>query len=99
MRWLDSITESMHMNFSKLQETVEDRGAWCGPSMGLQRIRHNLATEHQVLGLTGHNISVGTIRNYCLSEKVETTCRNGCGLCANKILQEQAEGQIWPHRP
>ena len=29
MRWLDSITSSMDMNLSKLQETVKDRGAWC----------------------------------------------------------------------
>ena len=27
MRWLDSITDSMDMNLSKLQETVKDRGA------------------------------------------------------------------------
>ena len=27
MRWLDSITETMVMNLSKLQEIVEDRGA------------------------------------------------------------------------
>ena len=26
-RWLDSITDSMDMNLSKLQEVVEDRGA------------------------------------------------------------------------
>ena len=27
MRWLESITDSMDMNLSKLWETVEDRGA------------------------------------------------------------------------
>ena len=27
-RWLDSTTDSMHMNLSKLWETVGDSGAW-----------------------------------------------------------------------
>ena len=27
-RWLDIITNSMHMNLSKLWEMVEDRGFW-----------------------------------------------------------------------
>ena len=28
MRWLDSITDSMNTNLSKLPEIVEDRDAW-----------------------------------------------------------------------
>ena len=28
MRWLDSVTGSMDMNWSKLWEMVKDRGAW-----------------------------------------------------------------------
>ena len=29
MTWLDSITDSMDMNLSKLQEIVKDREVWC----------------------------------------------------------------------
>ena len=28
LRWLDGITDSIDMNLSKLQEIVENRGAW-----------------------------------------------------------------------
>ena len=37
MRWLDSITDSVDMNFTKLQETVEDRGAWSAAVHGLAK--------------------------------------------------------------
>ena len=37
MRWLDSITYSMDMNVSKLQEIVKDREAWCTTIHGVAK--------------------------------------------------------------
>ena len=45
MRWLDSITDSVDMNLSKLQEKVKDREACVLQSTELQRAGHDFATE------------------------------------------------------
>ena len=37
VRWLDSITNSMDMNLSELQDIVEDRGAWRATVHGLAK--------------------------------------------------------------
>jgi len=44
MSWLDSITDSMDMNVSKLQKIVEVIGAW-GPTV--HWVRHDLAAQQQ----------------------------------------------------
>ena len=42
IRWLDGITDSINMNLSKLQEMVEDRGAWQATVHGVARSQTRL---------------------------------------------------------
>ena len=45
MKWLDGITDSIHMSLSKLQKMVKDRDALVLQFIGLQRVGHDLTTE------------------------------------------------------
>ena len=48
LKWLDSITNSMDLSVSKLQEIVRDREAWCAAFHGVAKNQIRLSNRTEL---------------------------------------------------
>ena len=67
MRWLNGITNSMHMTLSKLWELVMDKEAWCDIDHGVAKIWTQLkwAESNYNVHLTELHFIKTTVTEYC----------------------------------
>ena len=62
---IDSFSDSMDMNWSKLWDIVKDRRAWWLQSMGLQTAGHDWVTEwQQIVHSAKSSLNLYQINNY-----------------------------------
>ena len=68
IRWLESLTDSMDMNLSKLWEIKKDREETdVLQSMGSQRVRYDLETEQQLTALNPRFTIITDTLHKCIS--------------------------------
>ena len=67
MRWLDSITNPMDINLSKLQEIVKDREVWLVKDR--EEVHGVTKSQTQLSNCTTQQL--GTHRHYCLEGNVK----------------------------
>ena len=77
MRWLDSITDSADMNFSKLPEIVKDREAWSAAVHGVAKGQTQLSDWTE---LSYHYLGEHKYKLYLSAVFIQDVSENFCNI-------------------
>ena len=94
MRWLDSITDSMDMSLSKLQEIVKDREAWDAASPWSRKASNTTQQLNNIAQSHSRPLHVAGPQ----SMFVEGTWNEGVGLALRSFHASCCGPVLWPCR-